>query len=57
MMISSAAPEAATRLLQFVNASPTPLHAVATAALRLEKAGFRKVSMFRAPGLILLIVF
>ena len=43
MMISSAAPEAATRLLQFVNASPTPLHAVATAALRLEKAGFRKV--------------
>lgn len=45
MMISSAAPEAATRLLQFVNASPTPLHAVAAAALRLEKAGFRKVSI------------
>ncbi|KAH9938570.1 aspartyl aminopeptidase [Fomitopsis serialis] len=43
MMISSAAPEAATRLLQFVNASPTPLHAVTTAAIRLEKAGFRKL--------------
>ncbi|KAI0729385.1 aspartyl aminopeptidase [Fomitopsis betulina] len=43
MMISSAAPEAATRLLQFVNASPTPLHAVVTAALRLERAGFRKL--------------
>ena len=38
-----AAPEAATRFLQFVNASPTPFHAVHNAALRLEKAGFRKV--------------
>jgi aspartyl aminopeptidase len=37
------APEAATRLLQFVNASPTPFHAVHNAALRLEKAGFTKV--------------
>ena len=36
-------PEAATRLLQFVNASPTPFHAVHNAALRLEKAGFAKV--------------
>ena len=60
MMISSAAPEAATRLLQFVNASPTPLHAVATAALRLEKAGFRKVRtldlqclLFADPGFVL----
>ncbi|KZT71588.1 aspartyl aminopeptidase [Daedalea quercina L-15889] len=42
-MFNSAVPEAATRLLQFVNASPTPLHAVAAAALRLEKAGFRKL--------------
>jgi len=38
-----AGPEAATRLLSFVNASPTPFHAVQTAALRLEKAGFRKI--------------
>ncbi|KAF8484954.1 aspartyl aminopeptidase [Russula ochroleuca] len=37
------APEAATRLLQFVNASPTPFHAVHNAALRLEKAGFTKI--------------
>jgi hypothetical protein len=37
------ATEAATRFVQFVNASPTPFHAVHNAALRLEKAGFRKV--------------
>jgi hypothetical protein len=36
-------PEAAARFLQFVNASPTPFHAVHNAALRLEKVGFRKV--------------
>ncbi|KAH9049995.1 peptidase M18 [Lactarius hengduanensis] len=38
-----AAPEAATRFLQFVNASPTPFHAVHNAALRLESAGFKKI--------------
>ena len=38
-----AAPEAAARLVQFVNASPTPFHAVHNAALRLENAGFAKV--------------
>lgn len=36
-------PEAATRFLKFVNASPTPFHAVHNAALRLEKAGFKKI--------------
>ncbi|KAI0303216.1 aspartyl aminopeptidase [Russula brevipes] len=36
-------PLAATRFLKFVNASPTPFHAVHNAALRLEKAGFRKI--------------
>ncbi|CAK5262735.1 unnamed protein product [Mycena citricolor] len=36
-------PEAALRLLQFVNASPTPFHAVHNAAARLEKAGFQKI--------------
>lgn len=41
MMIK--APEAATRFLTFVNASPTPFHAVAVAGLKLETAGFIKV--------------
>ncbi|KAJ7095282.1 aspartyl aminopeptidase [Mycena belliarum] len=36
-------PEAALRFLSFVNASPTPFHAVHNAILRLEKAGFTKV--------------
>ena len=48
----SAAPEAASRFVQFVNASPTPFHAVHNAALRLEKAGFAKVS-FRSSALYL----
>lgn len=43
MMIPHAGPEAATKLISFVNASPTPFHAVRTAATRLEQAGFRKV--------------
>jgi aspartyl aminopeptidase len=42
-MLCSSSPEAATRFLKFVNASPTPFHAVFNAALRLEKAGFQKV--------------
>ena len=42
-MLYPAVPEAATRFLKFVNASPTPFHAVHNAALRLEKAGFQKV--------------
>ena len=34
---------AATRLVQFVNASPTPFHAVHNAAIRLDrKAGFAR---------------
>ncbi|KAJ7276307.1 aspartyl aminopeptidase [Mycena haematopus] len=36
-------PEAAHRFLSFVNASPTPFHAVHNAIVRLEKAGFQKV--------------
>jgi aspartyl aminopeptidase len=31
-------------LMTFLAASPTPYHAVANAAERLEKAGFRQVS-------------
>ncbi|KAF8211217.1 aspartyl aminopeptidase [Mycena galopus ATCC 62051] len=36
-------PEAARRFLSFVNASPTPFHAVHNAIVQLEKAGFQKV--------------
>ncbi|KAI0796575.1 aspartyl aminopeptidase [Abortiporus biennis] len=43
MMLRQSGPEAARKLLEFVNASPTPFHAVANAARRLEKAGFQKV--------------
>ena len=42
-MMTQAGPEAAHKLLDFVNASPTPFHAVRAAAARLEKAGFQKV--------------
>ena len=40
---ASSVPEAASRFLKFVNASPTPFHAVHNAAAHLERAGFRKV--------------
>lgn len=43
MMLYPSGPEAAVRFVKFVNASPTPFHAVHNAALRLEKAGFQKV--------------
>jgi aspartyl aminopeptidase len=43
MMLYPCSPEAATRFLNFVNASPTPFHAVANAASRLENAGFQKI--------------
>ncbi|TFK28834.1 peptidase M18, aminopeptidase I [Coprinopsis marcescibilis] len=42
-MLYPTAPEAATRFLKFVNASPTPFHAVHHAAVRLERAGFKKI--------------
>ncbi|PFH51426.1 hypothetical protein AMATHDRAFT_191481 [Amanita thiersii Skay4041] len=42
-MMLSATSEAASRLLKFVNASPTPFHAVHNAAARLEQAGFQKI--------------
>ena len=42
-MTQRAGPEAAHKLLDFVNASPTPFHAVRAASARLEKAGFQKV--------------
>ncbi|KAF5370001.1 hypothetical protein D9758_001148 [Tetrapyrgos nigripes] len=43
MMLNQAAPECASRLLSFVNASPTPFHATFNAAQRLESVGFKKV--------------
>ncbi|KAK0190985.1 peptidase M18 [Armillaria mellea] len=43
MMMYPSSPEAATRLLAFLNASPTPFHTVHNAAVRLETAGFRKL--------------
>lgn len=45
-MLYPAAPEVATRLLKFVNASPTPFHAVHNAVVRLETAGFQKVIIY-----------
>jgi aspartyl aminopeptidase len=42
-VLATATPEAATRFVQYVNASPTPFHAVHNAALRLESAGFKRV--------------
>ena len=47
MMAFPASPEAAIRFLNFVNASPTPFHAVSNAAIHLEKAGFQKVHSCR----------
>jgi len=43
VMLFPATSEAATRFLAFVNASPTPFHAVQNASIRLEKAGFLKI--------------
>ncbi|KAG6855097.1 hypothetical protein C0991_006026 [Blastosporella zonata] len=43
MMLYPNSPEAALKFLNFVNASPTPFHAVDNASLRLEKAGFLKL--------------
>ena len=44
-MLYPTAPEAAKRFLIFINASPTPFHAIQNAAARLEAAGFRKVCL------------
>jgi hypothetical protein len=52
-----AAPEAATRFVQFVNASPTPFHAVHNAAVRLEKAGFAKVCLCFSRALLVFSAF
>lgn len=43
MMLQKNGPAAALRFLDFVNASPTPFHAVQSASIILDKAGFQKV--------------
>ncbi|KAG9317570.1 peptidase M18 [Chiua virens] len=43
MMLYPTAPEVAKRFLTFINASPTPFHAIQNASVRLEQAGFRKI--------------
>jgi len=45
MIKHPATPEAASHLLRFINASPTPFHAVHNATIRLENAGFQKVTL------------
>ncbi|KAK3939941.1 peptidase M18 [Diplogelasinospora grovesii] len=42
-MAAAGPPKSASAFLDFVNASPTPYHAVATAASLLEKAGFQNI--------------
>ncbi|KAF8605288.1 aspartyl aminopeptidase [Ceratobasidium sp. AG-I] len=43
-MVQSSIPPAAESFLEFVNASPTPFHAVDNAVVKLEAAGFKRVS-------------
>ncbi|THH33594.1 hypothetical protein EUX98_g554 [Antrodiella citrinella] len=43
MMIRNTGPEAAYKLLDFLNTSPTPFHAVQAASKRLDEAGFQKI--------------
>ena len=42
-MKPSNGPEAASKFVQFVNASPTPFHAVFNASAKLDKAGFTRL--------------
>lgn len=55
MMIRNNGPEAANKFVDFVNASPTPFHAVRQASIRLEKAGFQKVIESNLDSVILII--
>lgn len=50
MMLQQKGPEAALKFLDFVNASPTPFHAVQSASIILDKAGFTKVQCSQKRG-------
>lgn len=43
LQVGQSSSEAARRFIAFVNASPTPFHAVHNASLRLESSGFTKI--------------
>ncbi|KAG2152132.1 peptidase M18 [Suillus cothurnatus] len=43
LQASQSSSEAARRFIAFVNASPTPFHAVQNASIRLEASGFKKI--------------
>ncbi|KAG2042957.1 aspartyl aminopeptidase [Suillus americanus] len=43
LQVSQSSSEAARRFIGFVNASPTPFHAVHNASMRLEASGFKKI--------------
>jgi hypothetical protein len=44
-MVSKASLKRAEDFTEFLNASPTPFHAVHSAKLRLEKAGFKQIKV------------
>jgi aspartyl aminopeptidase len=45
-MVSKASLKRAEDFTEFLNASPTPFHAVHSAKLRLEKAGFKQIKVY-----------
>lgn len=44
-MVSKASLKRAEDFTDFLNASPTPFHAVQSSKLRLEKAGFKQIKV------------
>ena len=51
-MVSKASLKRAEDFTEFLNASPTPFHAVHSAKLRLEKAGFKQIKVCDCLGCI-----
>ena len=48
MSVGKASLKRAEDFVEFLNASPTPFHAVHTAKQRLEKAGFKQIKVRKA---------
>jgi hypothetical protein len=48
MSVGKASLKRAEDFIEFLNASPTPFHAVHTAKQRLEKAGFKQIKVRKA---------